>query len=208
MTNQGYRKLSLSLIGVWAAAATFASARHVFVNDAGGPPLALLASFLIPILAFLLWFTLSPKFRRFIESISPRTLTMSQTWRVNGFVFLILAAFGMLPAMFAIPAGLGDMAIGATAPWIARRFANRERRRGFVTWQALGILDLLMAIGLGSAANLLYPLSTSTGIMTTLPMSIVPTFLVPLWLIFHLICIAQAVGWVERYCPERVQATA
>jgi hypothetical protein len=31
--------------------------------------------------------------------------------------------------------------------------------------------------------------------MTVLPLSLVPTFLVPLFLIFHVICIAQARNW-------------
>jgi len=31
--------------------------------------------------------------------------------------------------------------------------------------------------------------------MTVLPLSLVPTFLVPLFVIFHLICIAQARTW-------------
>jgi hypothetical protein len=31
--------------------------------------------------------------------------------------------------------------------------------------------------------------------MTVLPLSLIPTFLVPLFLIFHIICIAQARGW-------------
>jgi hypothetical protein len=31
--------------------------------------------------------------------------------------------------------------------------------------------------------------------MTVLPLSLIPTFLVPLYLILHVICIAQARGW-------------
>ena len=31
--------------------------------------------------------------------------------------------------------------------------------------------------------------------MTVLPLSLIPTFLVPLFAIFHIICIAQARSW-------------
>ncbi len=38
-------------------------------------------------------------------------------FRVEGVVFLIMMALGHLPALFALPAGLGDIAAGIAAPW-------------------------------------------------------------------------------------------
>jgi hypothetical protein len=43
-------------------------------------------------------------------------LVALQVWRVEGLVFLVLAALGELPWLFAIPAGLGDLAIGLSHP--------------------------------------------------------------------------------------------
>src|SRR2546425_4914956 len=43
-----------------------------------------------------------------------------QLYRVLGLNFLVLYALGSLPAEFAIPAGVGDVVVGLTAPEIGR----------------------------------------------------------------------------------------
>jgi hypothetical protein len=208
MTKTTYRKLTLSLIGVWLLFAVTASALKVFENDRVEPPLPLLLAAVVPLALFGLWLTLSKGFREFTASLSPRVLTLAQTWRITGFVFLILAALGSLAPIFAIPAGLGDMAIGATAPLIAKRFSERSHRSVFLAWQFLGLADLVMAVGLGATARLLSE-GTSMVAMTVLPMSLVPTFLVPLFLMVHVICIAQALRWPGRtYLCSRRQAAS
>src|SRR5437667_11378958 len=105
---------------------------------------------LLPVLLFALWFAASPEFRRFALSLNVRTLTIVQSWRIGGFVFLILYARGMLPAVFALPAGWGDIAIGATAPFVAL-YLTREacRKKSFI---AFGILDLVIAVSMGVLA--------------------------------------------------------
>jgi hypothetical protein len=128
-------------------------------------------------------------------SLNPQVLTLAQSWRIVGFTFVLLEARGGLPAIFAWPAGYGDMAIGATATFVAWKLANPARRNGFIFWQLLGIADLVNAVGLGTTARLLSPSGPSMVAMTVLPLSLVPTFLVPLFFIFHVICIAQARGW-------------
>lgn len=87
------------------------------------------------------------------------------------------------------------MAIGATATVVAWKLAMPSGRSGFVLWQVFGILDLIMAVGLGATVSLFSPHSTSMIAMTVLPLSLIPTFFVPLFLIFHVICIAQTRRW-------------
>ena len=152
----------------------------------------------IPIVAFLLWFATSAAFRQFALSLNPRTLTFVQSWRVAGFTFLVLYAAGILPGVFALPAGLGDIAIGATAPLVAIKLGNFNHRRGFIFWQILGISDLVMAVTLGTIARLISPDGVGTGVMTVLPLSLIPTFAVPLLIMLHVLCIAQARQWTER----------
>jgi hypothetical protein len=65
-------------------------------------------------------------------------------------------------------------------------------------WQALGIADLVMAVSLGTLVGILDPHGISTSPMTVLPLSLIPTFAVPLLLILHVICIAQAMRWPQR----------
>jgi hypothetical protein len=183
------------LIAAWFIAVLTASALHVFRTAPGQPPLPLGLAALIPIAAFSLWFLRSETFRRFVLALNPRTLTFVHSWRIAGFVFLALYAYGILPGAFALPAGLGDIAIGATASLVAIKLANPNHRSSFILWQALGIFDLVLAVTLGATISLIDPRSAPTSPLTALPLSLIPTFAVPLLLILHLICIAQARRW-------------
>jgi hypothetical protein len=190
-----YGKLTTGLISAWFLFALSASALHRFRNDADRVGVSVALAALIPILLFLLWFAVSPRFRQFALSLNPRTLTCLQSVRVAGYVFVVLEMYGILPALFALPAGYGDVMIGATASLVALKLAAPGHRTAFAAWQAAGIADLVMAVGLGTTAPLLEPNGTSMAAMTVLPLSLVPTFFVPLLLVFHVICIAQARSW-------------
>jgi hypothetical protein len=192
---KNYAKFTASLIAIWFLFALYASSSEWFRNDANRIGLAVAAAAVTPILVFALWFATSEKFRQFIMSLNPQILTLSQSWRIVGFTFVLLEARGGLPAIFALPAGYGDMAIGLTATFVAWKLANPVRRNSFIFWQLLGITDLVTAVSLGTTARLLSPNGPSMVAMTVLPLSLVPTFLVPLFFIFHVICIAQARGW-------------
>ena len=112
-----------------------------------------------------------------------------------GFTFVLLQARSILPAVFALPAGYGDMAIGASAAFAAWKLANPAHRNSFVLWQLLGITDLVVAVSVGTTAGLISPQGPTMAPMTVLPLSLIPTFLVPLFVILHVICIAQARSW-------------
>jgi hypothetical protein len=199
MTRTTYGKLTAGLIAIWFAAAFSASAVHWFELDANRPPIRLLIAVLTPILLFWLWYSNSKPFREFVLSLSPQTLTFVQAWRIAGFVFLALYAYRILPGDFALPAGWGDVAIGLTAVVVATRLAKPEHKTAFIAWQLLGVTDLVVAVGTGAVSRLVTPQlaanSISTAPMTVLPLSLIPTFAVPLLFILHVICIAQARRW-------------
>jgi hypothetical protein len=195
VATTGYGKLTAGLIAAWFLFALSGSALHWFRNDANRVGLAVAFAAVVPILVFALWFAASEKFRQFTLSLNPQLLTLAQSWRIIGFTFVLLEARGVLPAIFALPAGYGDMAIGMTATFVAWKLANPIRRNSFILWQLLGITDLVTAVSLGTTARLLSPHGPSMVAMTVLPLSLVPTFLVPLFLILHVICIAQARAW-------------
>jgi hypothetical protein len=197
VTNAKYAKLTIGLIFVWFLFSLTASALHIFTTAPGQPPLPVGLAVSIPIIIFLIWSLASQPFRQFLMSLNPRTLTFVQSWRIAGFVFLVLYAYRILPGEFALPAGWGDIAIGATAPLAALKLANPDHRKSFIFWQLLGIADLVDAVGMGVSAQLFNPHGISTAPMTVLPMSLIPTFAVPLFLILHFICIAQARQWQE-----------
>jgi hypothetical protein len=193
-----YAKVTVGLIGTWFVFSLGASALHLFHSAAGQPPLALGIGALAPIAVFLVWFAASPRFREFALTLNPRMLTLIHTWRVGGFVFLTLATFGILPWFFALPAGLGDMTVGFTAWFAATRLANPSRRSRFIFWQLFGITDLVVAVTLAALAGVIAPHGTSAEAMTVLPMSLIPTFAVPILFILHIICIVQARRWTRQ----------
>ncbi len=197
----GYAKLSASLIGAWFIVSLIAAGRHVYQTAPNRPPLLFGVAVLVPILVFAAWFTLSASFREFALSLDLRILTSIQSWRVAGFVFLALTAYGILPRSFAMSAGLGDMAIGATALLVALKLATPEHRASFIVWQLLGIADLISAIALGTLTGIVDPHGIPTSAMTVLPMSLIPTFAVPIFFILHVICIAQARRWRKMAAP-------
>jgi hypothetical protein len=203
---KNYGKLTTGIIIFWFISVLFASALHVFKNNANRIGVEVAIAAVTPIVVFGLWFAVSEKFRQFALSLNPRTLTALQSWRFIGFTFVLLEAHGILPAIFAWPAGYGDMAIGVTASLVAWKLADPDHRNSFILWQVLGILDLVNAVGVGTTAGLLSPQGPSMAAMTVLPLSLIPTFLVPLFLILHVICIAQARGW--KVFPARTRQTA
>jgi len=91
-----------------------------------------------------------------------------------------------------------------TSSWLLMgnhlNWANDPQRSGrFIFWNLLGVADLVMAVTLGvlsseGPAGILVRNGLTTRIMTELPMSLIPTFAVPLLLIFHTIVLAQMVS--------------
>ena len=190
-----YAKLSAGLLAAWLAFALASSAMHLYVNAPNTPPIAFGLAILTPIVLFLAWFASSPGFRQFLLSLSPRAVTLVHSVRIAGIVFLALGTYKILPEYFALPAGWGDIMIGATAPFAAFWLANPAHRRGFIFWQLLGIADLVNALTLGTLSGFIDPHGISTAAMTVLPMSYIPTFAVPVFLILHIVSIAQARRW-------------
>jgi hypothetical protein len=190
-----YGKLTLTLIVIWFVSALSASALHLFRNDANRIGLSVAIAAFTPILVFALWSAVSPSLRQFVLSLNPVLLSAAQAFRIIGFIFVLSEARGILPAIFALPAGYGDMTIGITAAFVAWKLATATHRNSFILWQFLGITDLVLAVTLGVTASLLVPDGPTMVPMTILPLCLIPTFFVPLFTIFHVICIAQAKSW-------------
>jgi hypothetical protein len=118
---------------------------------------------------------------------------LPHTLRILGVVFLILMIQGHLPAVFALPAGLGDIAIGVAAPLLARRLARGSTHRAAVVrFHLLGILDLVVAAGIATLVTFgLLDVTPSTEALRLLPLALVPTAAVPLAVVLHLVCLRQ-----------------
>ena len=112
----------------WFALVFILGARGAFVASAGAPPLALLIGLVAPLTLFLVGYWTIRPLRDFVLSADLRLIVGVQAWRWAGFGFLTLYTYHVLPGIFAWPAGLGDMAIGITAPLV---LASLLRKPGF-----------------------------------------------------------------------------
>jgi hypothetical protein len=116
----------------------------------------------------------------------PSRLLSPHSFRVAGVFFLLYLAFGHLPALFALPAGLGDIAAGIAAPLAARKLAQGTGRRATLWFNALGITDLVMAGTLGALTGYqLLNVTPSAAPISELPLALIPTVTVPLLLALH-----------------------
>jgi hypothetical protein len=186
------------MLAVWFLLVVSLGAAGAFVGPPGKPPLPMAIGVTAPLLLFLAWIRASRIFREFVLSIDLRLNIAMQAWRWAGMGFIDLYAYKVLPAVFALPAGLGDMAIGITAPWVILALARRAdfaASPAFVRWNLLGILDLVVAISIGTVGAFLAtgaPGEISTTPLTMLPLLLIPAYFVPLFLMLHIAALLQS----------------
>lgn len=189
-------RLGIALIlAIWFALVVSLGAAGAFLGRPGAPPIGLAIGVTAPLLLFFAWLRLSPAFRDFILTLDLRLIAGMQAWRWAGLGVLFLYAYKVLPGLFALPVGLGDMAVGFAAPWMILGLARQPdfaASAAFVRWNWLGILDLVVALSLGASLAVLATGPISTAPMATLPLLIVPVFLVPFFLMLHATALMQS----------------
>jgi hypothetical protein len=182
------------LIGVsaWFALAVLLAALSAFATSYHRPAFPLAAGIVIPVLVGAALLRRPGALTRALDAVPLRSLIAVQLYRVIGGVFVIGWALGHIPALFALPAGIGDIAVGLAAPFVAARVADgseRSRRRA-VWWNIDGIADLVLAVALGAATspNNLWPtlLGHPNPLISRLPLVLIPVFAVPVAVLLHL----------------------
>ena len=122
-------------------------------------------------------------------------LTIPHSLRVVGVAFLIVMVQGGLPWVFALPAGLGDIATGVAAPFIARRLARGEGQRRAVWFNVFGMLDLAIALAIGFLAGLgpwrPFEIVPTIEALALLPLALVPTVAVPVAITLHIVSLRR-----------------
>lgn len=155
----------------------------------------------VPPLLAAAWFARSPALRAVLAAVPVSALVGIQVYRLIGAVFLVLLVRGVVPAHFALPAGWGDVAVGLAAPLVALALARGIRGAAALglAWNAFGLLDLVVAVGMGT--GLLVPLLAPelgrvapSGTMGVFPMILVPAFTVPVSVLLHLLALARLAG--------------
>ena len=195
-------KMTKSVIWVvllaWLAIVLILGANETLARDPGTPPLLLLIAVLAPIIVFLAAYWSVGRFRDLVLSMDLQFAAGIQAWRLGGLGFIALYAYGVLPGLFAWPAGLGDMSIGFTAAWVLRTLRDRPdfvKSGAYRTWNLLGILDLVTAVSLGALSAYLgigITETITTFPMARLPLVLIPAFLVPLFIMLHVSSLIQS----------------
>jgi hypothetical protein len=197
----GHRGILLAVAVVltaWFLAVVSLGAFGAFTTPPGSPPLPIAIGATAPLLLFFASMWLSRSFRDFVLSLDLRLIAAMQAWRWAGLGLLALYAHHVLPAVFALPAGLGDMAVGVTAPWMLLGLLQKPgfaTGASFIRWNLFGILDLVVALSLGTLSALLAtagPGEASAGSMAALPLLLIPVFLVPIFLMLHTSALLQS----------------
>jgi hypothetical protein len=195
--NSGLAPLLFVGLAAWFLFVLALGAAGTFETGPAQPPLPILVAIVAPPTLFAFAYRISDRVRAFALELDLRLLTAMQSWRVIGIMFLALYAFGLLPGLFAWPAGVGDLAVGLAAPFVLQAMISGQagwQRRVF--WLNIaGLVDFVGAIATGvlSSNSALGFLATAepTVSMGSLPLSLVPTFAVPLWIILHIISLVQ-----------------
>jgi len=103
-----------------------------------------------------------------------------------GAYFLVLCQRRQLPCAFATPAGWGDIVIGVLAvAWVSSMRPTQFAKAFLLAWNTLGLIDIVFVV----ASALRFGLKDwqSMHALRELPLSLLPTFLVPLIIASHVL---------------------
>lgn len=136
-------------------------------------------------IVLLLYFKARP-LREWIDGLDLRALVFFHVTRFVGFYFLLLYQRGELPFAFAVPGGWGDNLVAAGALLICiLPLSDHSRLRAIRFWNIIGLTDILLVLFTAARLGLESPQQIRA--LTYLPLSLLPTFLVPLILATHVI---------------------
>jgi hypothetical protein len=196
------------VLAVWAIVTTALAARGVFIqpDSMTAPPVAI--DLVVVLLVLAVCLVASKSLRRLLTN--QKHLIRLNVWRLEGLVFLLLMALGQMPALWALPAGIGDVIVGSTAFWVASQLDAPGGRRRAIMFNLFGVADLLVAIALGVTTNTgpaqLFHTSPTSELVTRFPLVLVPTFLVPLAFMLHVVSLWQSLG--RSWSADRIAASA
>jgi hypothetical protein len=136
-------------------------------------------------IVLLLYFRLTA-LRAWIDQLDLRALVFLHVTRFVGVYFLILYNRGELPYEFAVPGGWGDIVVaGLALAVVFLPLGDHLRRRAITIWNVIGFIDIMLVVITAARIGLAAPWRMQA--LTVLPLSLLPTFLVPLIIATHVI---------------------
>ncbi len=124
--------------------------------------------------------------RAWVEQLDLRALVSVHLTRFVGIYFLYLYRLGALPYEFAVRGGLGDIvvALGALLLCVLPIGAVKFRQ-ALTIWNVVGSIDILLVVS--TAAKLGLQGHPQMRLLMILPLSLLPTFVLPLIIATHVI---------------------
>ena len=181
---------------LWAAVAWTAAINGVFRT--GASPLPLLpAAIFLPVIIGAPLLLLSKRVGQLLDAMPTTWLVALQLYRVFGSQWLAYWLRGLLPGLWALPAGTGDVLTGLFAVWAAIALANgtAEGRKAAILWNIFGFADLALAITLGMIISpgpfQLILLNGSSIGLDGYPNVLTPAFVVPGSILLHALSLRQ-----------------
>ncbi|MEE8298441.1 MAG: hypothetical protein V3R67_03585 [Thermodesulfobacteriota bacterium] len=174
----------LAAIIIWYALAIFAGGSGLTLRMV--PPLPQIVLFGLVVLLLLLYW-LSQSFRKWVLSVNIKLLVAVHLIRFVGFYFLFLYSRGQLPYDFAVLGGWGDIIV-ATAALLVILLTPLVGKSGWLIyfiWNFIGLVDILFVVATATRLTIADPQSMSE--LLKLPLSLLPTFLVPIIIFTHII---------------------
>jgi hypothetical protein len=179
-----------AIIAAWFAVVWWLGHANVFFVEPSRLP-RIQYPLLIPIMAGLALLLGTRRGAAVVKAAPQSWFVGMQVYRALGFVFLALWSLGQLPGEFAIPAGIGDMIVGASAPFVAWLNARGSASAERVTraWNIFGIGDLVIAVTMGLLTSpsplQLLAFDRPNLLITQYPLVMIPAFLVPASIVLH-----------------------
>jgi hypothetical protein len=151
----------------------------------------------IPIVAGAALIRWSRTIQEIVDAVPQSWIVGLQFYRVVGVTFLVLQAVGLLPGIFALPAGYGDAFVGLTALPVALAYARyKSKCDSLVTlWNYFGLVDLAVALATGflSAPSRfqIFSLDAPNLMIGSFPLVMIPIYAVPLSILLHLVSLTK-----------------
>lgn len=138
-----------------------------------------------------------PAVRTWLQTFDVRALVLLHVSRFVGGYFLFLYHRGALPYAFAVPGGWGDMIVAFLSVLVVFvPMSASLRRHAILIWNTFGLVDILLVGATAARIGFSHPWQLRA--LQVLPLSILPTFLVPLLIATHAIIF----GRLSRESPE------
>lgn len=180
MKDSSNRIVTLVLLG-WLC---FAVGLSGWLHDASAQAVAVTVWTLTALALFACW-KISP-IRVWALNVDLRWLVLFHVTRFfAGAYFVLLCQRGQLPCGFARPAGWGDIVVAVLAVAVLGAMRTQLAKPLLLAWNTLGLIDIIFVVLSALRFGLKDWQSMHT--LRELPLSLLPTFLVPLIIASHVL---------------------